>query len=47
MPLYGGKENFSRNIAELIRAGHEKRQAIAIAYDILRRKREKKKKKKV
>ena len=47
MPLLPGKKNFNRNIAELISAGHKRDQAVAIAYDVLRKggkKREKKKK---
>lgn len=44
MPLYPGKKNFKRNIVELVHAGHEQRQAIAIAYDVLKKKRKKKKK---
>jgi hypothetical protein len=32
MPLLKGKKNISRNIEELIKAGHPKDQAVAIAY---------------
>ena len=38
MPLLSGKENQGRNIAELIHSGKPKDQAIAISYDILKRK---------
>jgi uncharacterized protein YoaH (UPF0181 family) len=46
MPLLSGKKNMGRNIAELMATGRPQNQAIAIAYDVLRRKRSKKKKKK-
>lgn len=47
MPLLPGKANFNKNIAELIRSGRSRDQAVAIAHDVLRKggkKRAKKKK---
>ena len=45
MPLLKGKENMGRNVAELIHAGKPKKQAVAIAYDVLRDPRDRMKKK--
>ncbi len=38
MPLHPGKKAVSRNIAELIRSGKKKDQAIAIALELARKK---------
>jgi hypothetical protein len=44
MPLKKGssKKTISSNIAELIRSGRKKDQAVAIAYDVAKRKKKKK-----
>lgn len=44
MPLdkSGSKGAFGKNVAELIKAGHPRKQALAIAYDIQRKKKKKK-----
>jgi hypothetical protein len=36
MPLKAGRQNFQRNIKEMIKAGHPKAQAVAAAYSKLR-----------
>lgn len=43
MPLQSGKskEALRANIAELIKAGHKTNQAVAIAYDVQRRRKKK------
>lgn len=38
MPLRTGKKNFTRNVKEMIKAGHPKDQAVAAAYSMLRKK---------
>lgn len=47
MPLKKGKSKkiLSENIAEMIRAGHPKDQAVAAAYSVQRKSKAKKKKK--
>ena len=45
MPLKKGKKNMSSNIAELVRAGHPQKQAIAIAYKEAGEKKKKRSKK--
>ena len=42
MPLRSGKKNFHYNVAELLKAGYPKNQALAIAYDKLRKRKRKK-----
>lgn len=38
MPLLKGKENVSKNIRELIKSGRKQNQAVAIALEMVRRK---------
>lgn len=37
MPLKPGLKNFQNNIRELIRSGRSNKQAVAIAYSVVRR----------
>ncbi len=46
MPLYRGKKNVGRNIRTLTREGRPRRQAIAIALSVARRKVKKKRSRK-
>lgn len=45
MPLPGGQANIGRNIHELMSTGRPRKQAIAIALDVARRKKGKRRKK--
>lgn len=38
MPLKKGKKNFSKNVATEVKAGKPQKQAVAIAYSVLRKK---------
>jgi len=42
MPLLPGKKNMSHNIAKMMEEGRPQKQAVAIAYSVLRRKKKKK-----